>query len=65
MPKYELTLKQVQNLKALIMDANIKGSAASVVVGLLICLDSPVEDSKANDLHGEHNDSEGHGKDLA
>lgn len=56
MAKYELTDRQVQNLKALIMDANIKGAAAHAVVGLLMVLDSPVDEVKEDDLHSEHND---------
>lgn len=55
MAKYELTEQQVQNLKALIMDANIKGATAPVIVELMKVLDNPVGDKKRNDLHGEHN----------
>jgi len=58
MARYEFTVKQAQNLKALIMDANIKGSAAEAVVELLTCLDNPVGEKKNNDLHSEHNNAE-------
>jgi len=58
MARYEFTEPQVQNLKALIMDANIKGSAAEAVVELLKCLDNPVGDQENHDLHKEHNDKE-------
>lgn len=60
MAKYELTDQQVQNLKALIMDANIKGSVARTVAGLLDVLDNPVSEGKDDDLRSEHNDSEEH-----
>lgn len=57
MAEYELTDKQVQNLKAIIMDANIKGSAAQLIVELLKALDNPVVWDTENDLHSEHNDA--------
>lgn len=63
MPKFELTTQQAQNLKALILDANIKGSAARVVVELIDVLDNPVNEDRADDLHSEHNDVEEQGKD--
>lgn len=56
MAKYELTDQQAQNLKALLMDANIKGSAAVVVVELVHVLENPVDEVTDSDLHGEHND---------
>lgn len=56
MPKYEFTEQQVQNLKALIMDVNIKGAAAPVIVELLQVLENPIVEVKEDDLHGEHND---------
>lgn len=61
MPRYELTEKQVQNLKALIMDANIKGAAAPAIVELLTSLDKPVVEDKENDLRCEHKDRQEHG----
>jgi len=64
MPKYELTEQQVQNLKALIMDANIKGAAAPTIVELINVLDCPVVEVKDNDLHRKHNDVEEHGPDV-
>lgn len=56
MARYEFTEKQAQNMRALIMDANIKGSAAEVVVELLKCLENPVVEREPDDLHSEHND---------
>lgn len=56
MLRYEFTVQQVQNLKALIMDANIKGSAAVAIAELIRVLDNPVDRVCDNDLHGEHND---------
>lgn len=58
MAQYELTEQQVQNMKAIIMDANIKGATANVIVELLKVLDNPVVKGKKNDLHSEHNDDE-------
>lgn len=58
MLSYELTVPQVQNLKALLMDANIKGSAASMIVELVNVLDHPVKEDKVSDIHGEHNDTQ-------
>lgn len=63
MARYEFIEEQVQSLKAIILDANIKGSAAGVVVGLLAALDEPVDEVKPDDLRGEHNDTQGHGQD--
>jgi len=63
MSRYEFTDQQVQNMKAFILDANIKGSVAHVVVELIDVLDNPVKEKPQDDLHGEHNDSEEHGKD--
>ncbi len=60
MAKYEFTEQQVQNMRAFLMDANIKGSAAVAVVELMGALSHPVEESKDNDLHREHNDTEEH-----
>lgn len=57
MSKYELTGQQAENLKALIMDANIKGSAASTIVELIHVLENPVDEVKDSDLHGKHNDA--------
>lgn len=54
--RYEFTEQQVQNLKALIMDANIKGAAAPAVVELMRVLENPVEKVKEDDLLCEHND---------
>lgn len=65
MARYELTEQQVQNLKAFIMDANIKGSAAYVVVELIAVLDNPVKKAREDDLHREHNDVEEHCTDPA
>ena len=56
MAKYELTDKQVQNLKALIMDSNIKGAVAPVIVELVRALENPVVEVKEDDLHGKHHD---------
>lgn len=56
MAKYELTDKQVENMRAFLMDANIKGSAAVVVVELMQVLDHPVDEVTDSDLHGKHND---------
>lgn len=64
MAKYELTDQQVQNLKALIMDANIKGAAAPAIVELLRVLDNPVTDIQNDDIHSKHHDPEGHGPDV-
>lgn len=63
MPKYELTERQVQNLKSLIMDANIKGSVASAIVELLRVFNNPVVEAGDNDLHSEHNDRKENGTD--
>ena len=63
MARYELTDLQVENLKALILDATIKGSAAHVIVELLGVLDNPVNEDQDIDLHGKHNDGKEHGKD--
>lgn len=52
--RYELTGRQVQNLKAIILDANMKGEAARVVVELLDILDRPVVEAAKDDLHSEH-----------
>lgn len=60
MAKYELSNQQVENLVALIMDANIKGSAAQTIVELLNVLGNPVKKGKRNDLHREHNDRQEH-----
>lgn len=57
MSKYEFTEKQVENLKALILDANIKGAVAPVIVELLGVLAHPVGKDCSNDLHSEHNDT--------
>lgn len=62
MAQYELTDKQVQNLKAFLMDANIKGSVATVIVGLMNVLDNPIKKVKEDDIHGEHNDRKEQGK---
>ena len=40
--KFELTEQQVQNLKAIVMDANIKGSMAPVIVDLMKALETPI-----------------------
>lgn len=56
MLKYEFTGQQVQNLRAMLMDANIKGAAASTILDLMHALDHPVNEVKDSDLHGEHND---------
>ena len=63
MSKYAFTDQQVRNLKSLLMDANIKGSAASTIVELVHVLENPVDEVKGHDLHSEHNDTEEHGKD--
>lgn len=60
---FEFTDLQVENLKALIMDANIKGSAAVAIVELINILDNTIERNVNNDLHGEHHDTEGHSPD--
>ena len=60
MPKYEFTEQQVENLRALIMDANIKGAVAPVIVELMRVLENPVEKVKEDDLLREHNDEQGH-----
>lgn len=60
---FEFTDQQVQNLKALIMDANIKGAVAPVIVELLKVLENPVVENEEDDLHRKHHDSEGHGTD--
>lgn len=60
---FEFTGLQVENLRALIMDATIKGSAASAIVELINILDNPIDRDVDNDLHGEHQDSEGKKKD--
>lgn len=57
MAKYELSDQQVRNLKAIIMDANIKGEVAPMIIGLLQALDNPVHEVTDSDLHSEHNDS--------
>jgi len=58
MPRYEFNERQVQNLKALIMDANIKGAAAPAIVELIKVLDNPIVEVKEDDLRSEHNDSQ-------
>lgn len=40
--KIELTEQQVQNLKAIVLDANIKGAMAGVIIDLLKALDTPI-----------------------
>ncbi len=63
MSLYELTRLQAKNLQALILDSNIKGSAAREIVDLLSALDRPVGKGKKDDLHRKHNDSGKHSKD--
>ncbi len=46
--KYEFTEQQVQNLKAIILDANIKGAMASIIIELLRALDSPVIENESS-----------------
>jgi len=60
MSKYELTDQQAENLKALLMDSNIKGSAAATIVELIDVLNHPVDEVKDRDLHSEHNDGKRH-----
>lgn len=60
MSLYKLTPKQVQNLRALIMDATIKGNAAQAIVDLIKALEHPVVKAKKSDLHSKHNDSKKH-----
>ena len=63
MPRYELTRLQAKNLQALIMDANIKGSAAQAIVELLSALDKTVGKVKENDLHSKHHNTSKQSKD--
>lgn len=58
--RYEFTEQQVENLRSLIMDANIKGAVAPVIVELMRVLENPVEKVKEDDLLCEHNDEQGH-----
>ncbi len=65
MSLYELNEKQVQNLQAIILDADIKGRAASAVCDLLNALHGPVSEKKEDGLRGEHNDDKEHSTDRS
>jgi len=43
--KFEFSTQQIQNLKTIILDANIKGSMAPVILGLLHILENPIKES--------------------
>lgn len=60
--RFKFTALQVENLKALINDATIKGEAAPAIVELIKILDNPLRQVRKHDIRGEHNDTKKHSK---